>query len=643
MDSSKSLLESHDRVATEPSSVVLDPKGLKDLLRSNDPLFVKLLKRKTQEARSFSEILALNALRKRAQQTGLWPTSATKLRLAIIGASSLRPFADLAEHYLVVLGGYDVQLWSGDYDNYVSEAMDDESGLYISRPDLVLLLPSERRCRYSGKITDPIDVQEAEANQAVADLLSLVERIHDRSGAAVVLGNFRLPSHFDPGPMRNSGLTSDYSFRKFVNTQLGLKMPVYAHVLDVEFLANRIGTLHAFDERTWFESKQPFSSDLLIDVAREFTQVASSLKRSAKKVVVLDLDNTLWGGVIGDDGLEGIEIGTTSPRGEAYRDFQQALLELSSRGVLLAVCSKNDHEKAIEPFLKHPEMVLKLSNIVNFKANWEPKSENIRQIALELNLGLDSFVFLDDNPAEIDIVRQFVPEVEAIWLGEDPSTYTSTLRNCRQFEIRTITSEDQERVNLYQREAKRQELLSTATDMDAYLQSLLMTATISQFKTIDSPRIAQLINKSNQFNLTTHRRSEAEVHALISDQSYISFTVRLSDRFGDHGLIAVIVNKVEGAELVVDTWLMSCRVLKRGVEEATLNEIVRVARERGCESVVGEYKLSPKNAMVRDLYSRLGFTLRTTTDTSATYSLDVGSYVLKSTKIEIMERAYAAG
>lgn len=628
---------------SERSQTFSSSSELKDLLRLNDPAFVPLLEAKTQEARQFSEVLALHTLRKRALQRGLWQESNKTLRLAIVGGCSLRPLADLIEHYTTVLAGVHIELWTGDYDNYVSEIMDDDSPLYEFGPELCFVLGSEKRCRYTGKSTDQIVQQEAEADQIVSELLSLAARIHEKSHSEVVIGNFRLPPYFDPGPMRNSGLTSDYSFRKFVNYRLGQNLPAYAHICDIEFLANRLGTLRATDERTWFESKQPFSTDLMVDVAREFAVLAGSLKKAAKKVIVLDLDNTLWGGVVGDDGLEGIEVGTTSPRGEAYRDFQQNLLDLSKRGVLLAVCSKNDHEKAVEPFLKHPEMVLRLSNIVNFKANWEPKSENIRQMATELNLGLDSFVFLDDNPAEIDIVRQFVPEVTAIWLGEDPSTYSATLKNCRHFELRSVTKEDLERVKLYQQEAKRQELQSTSTDMGVYLTSLEMTATISPFTSIDVPRITQLINKSNQFNLTTRRRGESEVQALMASPEHSSFTIRLSDRFGDHGLIAIVVTKIEGDELHVDTWLMSCRVLKRQVEEITLNEIVRLARERGARRVVGSYKPTVKNGMVKDLYPRFGFAPGEATQESFDYILDVDGYTPHETKIQIAERVNAAG
>jgi len=250
-------------------------------------------------------------------------------------------------------------------------------------------------------------------------------------------------------------------------------------------------------------------------------------------------------------------------------------------------------------------------------------------------------VFFDDNPAEIEIVRQFVPEVTSIWLGEDPSTFTPTLKDCRHFELRSVTKEDLERVDLYQKEAKRQELQSTATDMDSYLTSLEMTATISPFTSIDVPRITQLINKSNQFNLTTRRRTEDEVQSLMASREYLSFTVRLSDRFGDHGLIAIVVTRVEGKDLVVDTWLMSCRVLKRQVEEVTLNEIVRLASEYRCDRVIGVYKPTAKNGMVKELYPQMGFAAVESSAEASTYALNVSAFKPSETKIQIAERTYA--
>jgi FkbH-like protein len=358
--------------------------------------------------------------------------------------------------------------------------------------------------------------------------------------------------------------------------------------------------------------------------------------------LVLDLDNTLWGGVVADDGLEGIELGDTSPRGEAFKAFQKYIASLKQRGVLLAVCSKNDHAKAAEPFEKHPDMVLKMEDIVSFKANWEPKSENIRAMAPELNLGLDSFVFVDDNPAEIEIVRRFVPEVTAILLGPDPAGYVAQLADSRLFEPRSITSEDVERTQQYRSDVQRKALETSVTDMGAYLTSLEMEGIFTEFVPVDVPRLSQLINKSNQFNLTTHRRSEAEVIAVMNDKNFVTYSVRLKDKFGDHGLISIVIGEKAGDVMKVDTWLMSCRVLKRGVEEEVLNEIVRLAKSKGCRSLLGTYLPTPKNEMVRDFYAKMGFTLISESETRRDYELRLEGFQPLSTKIKVTHRAYDA-
>jgi FkbH-like protein len=584
---------------------------LKDLIRRADTAVFPLLVAETRRATQFALALSLNNLRKRAEVAGLGPTDRATLRLAVIGGPTLRPLADLVEHFTSMVCDAKVDIHVGEYDSYISEIMDPEGELYAFKPSVILVLPAAGRCEYKGTLADPVADQRSQAEAVARDLLDLCKAAADRSGAEVIVCNFALPPHFDPGPMRSSALGSDYSFRKYVNMQLGLNRPSSVHICDAEFLANRLGTVRAVDDRAWFESKQPYSAEMLVHLAREVAETIAALKRPAKKVLVLDLDNTLWGGVVGDDGVEGIEIGTTSPRGEAFRAFQHHLLALSQRGVLLTVCSKNDHDKAIEPFVRHPEMVLRLDDIVNFKANWEPKSDNIRKIAAELNLGLDSLVFVDDNPAEVEIVRQFVPEVTGICLGDDPSLFASMLKDSRLFEVSSLTKEDLERVSLYKQDAERQQLLGQSTDMDAYLTSLQMVGHIAAFSAVDAPRISQLINKSNQFNLTTVRRTEAEVLEVMRSDRHAAFTMRLTDRFGDHGLILVVVARVDGDDLVIDTWLMSCRVLKRGVEQETMNEILRLARLRGCKRVVGLYVPTKKNGMVSGLYPGLGFSAAT--------------------------------
>jgi len=616
--------------------------GLKGALLRKDPQFFSLLRDRTLAARTCEEVLLLSSLRKRAAQRGLVPQQQT-LRIALIGGYTLYPLNELIDHFLAASRfpvSYRAEFLLGDYDNYTSEVIDESSRLYDFKPEVIIFLPSHRRCQYSGHLLDAREKQEAEGKNTAGQILELCRLANSRTGAEIILANFPLPGRFDPGPYRTRTLGSEWSFRKLVNLELGLNAPAYVHICDTEFLSARRGTLESWDARGWFETKQPYGPDMQVDVARESAHLIFSLRGGPKKVVVLDLDNTLWGGVIGDDGLDGIEIGDTSPRGEAFKAFQQYLLSLTHRGILLAVCSKNDHDKAVEPFEKHPEMVLRMKDLVAFKANWQPKSENIRQIAVDLNLGLDSLVFIDDNPAEIEIVKQFVPEVETVLLSADPSEYVGALQDARYFEPKSVTAEDLERVGQYQQEVHRQELLATVTDMDAYLESLGMEAVIREFRAVDVPRISQLINKSNQFNLTTRRRTEAQVQAIMADPAYFGFTVRLADRFGDHGLISVVVGKVTGDEAEVDTWLMSCRVLKRQVEEAVLNELVRLATLRNCSRLRGVYLPSAKNGMVRDHYAALGFSPTLTSEARLEFELDTRLYTAKPTRIRIAEKSY---
>ncbi len=572
----------------------MDINQLKKTLGSGDPGFWPLLTSLTHQAREFDEFFLLSSLRKKAHARQAVRPKVEKIRLAMLGGYSLYPMHELIEH-LCEVENFPVEIWKGDYDNYVSEIMDENSGLYAFGPQVVFVLPSERRYVYTGRLTDPRELQEAEVRRAVDSLLELARRVNQKTSAEVIMANFIPPARHDPGPYRARTLASDWSFRKRVNLELGLNAPSWLRICDLEYLAYRLGGLAARDERGWFESKQPCSPALMVEAAREVANLIGSLKRAPKKVLVLDLDNTLWGGVVAEDGLEGIELGDTSPRGEAFKAFQKYIASLKDRGILLAVCSKNDLAKAVEPFEKHPEMVLRRDDLVSFKANWEPKSDNLRRMAAELNLGLDSFVFVDDNPAEIEIVRQFAPEVSTLLLGPDPAGYVAQLQDCRLFEPRTITAEDAERTGLYLSEARRRELESSVTDMDAYLESLAMEAVISEFTPVDVPRLSQLINKSNQFNLTTRRRSEAEVIAVMNDSQHVGYSVRLKDRFGDHGLISIVIGKKAGKTMHIDTWLMSCRVLKRQVEEEMLNELTRLAKERGCARLEGVYLPTPKN------------------------------------------------
>jgi FkbH-like protein len=393
-------------------------------------------------------------------------------------------------------------------------------------------------------------------------------------------------------------------------------------IFDLDHQSALFGKARWLDHRFWYHSKHPFDFDAIGRVAHVGAQILASSKGLSKKCLVLDLDNTLWGGVIGDDGLDGIKLGTDAD-GEAFMAFQAYVKSLKERGVILAVCSKNEEATAKEPFLRHPDMKLGLEDIAVFRANWNNKVENIRQIANTLNIGLDSLVFVDDNPAEREIVRRFLPMIEVPELPEDPSDYVNALAAGCFFETVTFSAEDKERARYYKENAQRAELQLSFTDAADYLRSLEMSSEGGSADKFHLPRMSQLINKSNQFHLTGTRYSEAELEGFSKRDDITLRFFKLRDRFGDNGLISVLVLKQEEALLVIDTWVMSCRVLGRSMEEFIAAEILDVAHARNCRAVIGRYVPSLKNKLVSGLYARLGFTLLSDENGVTTWRRDV--------------------
>ena len=382
-------------------------------------------------------------------------------------------------------------------------------------------------------------------------------------------------------------------------------------LLALDDWAARYGIDAWHDPRLWHRSKQEISPAAVPMYGDLVARLLAAAQGRSYKCLVLDLDNTLWGGVIGDDGLNGIVIGQGSAGGEAFAAFQSYAVQLAERGVILAVCSKNDEANALAPFVDHPEMILKQTHISVFVANWRDKAANIRDIAGALNIGLDAIVFADDNPFERALVRRELPTVAVPELPDDPASYARCLSDAGYFEGLAVTIEDRERTRLYAENSRRAALHAVASDLDSYLRSLEMRLLWRRFDTLGLKRIVQLINKTNQFNLTTRRYAEPEVAALIDDPDAFGLQFRLVDSFGDNGIIAVVIGRRSDAETVeIDTWLMSCRVLGRHVEEATLAVVAQTAQAMGASRLVGRYAPTAKNHMVADLYPRLGFVSR---------------------------------
>jgi FkbH-like protein len=407
-------------------------------------------------------------------------------------------------------------------------------------------------------------------------------------------------------------------------------------IVDVASLAASVGLNVWNDARDWHKAKLPAAMDATPLYAEHLCRVLGAAKGKSRKALVLDLDNTLWGGVIGDDGVNGIRLGQGSSAGEAFLDIQRYALALRQRGIVLAVCSKNDEANARLPFKEHPEMLLKEEHIAVFVANWQDKANNIREIAATLNIGIDAIVFLDDNPVERGLVRDILPEVAVPELTEDPADYPGILARAGYFEAVGLSSEDLKRADYYQANAERVSLKKIG-NLEEYLASLEMVATLSPFDAVGRVRIAQLINKSNQFNLTTKRYSENDVARFETDPAKLCLQVRLVDRFGDNGMISVIIFDRGADEWRCDTWLMSCRVLGRRVEEMVLAHIAEAARSAGALRLRGVYLPTKKNSLVADHFAKLGFSkISDMPDGGTEWELDLVSYLAPALPIRVV-------
>ncbi len=530
-------------------------------------------------------------------------------RLGLIGNGTL----DLLGPVLIgsaARHGFALQCVQADYGQITQEAMHPDSRINAAKPDAVLLAVDHRGLPLRFAAGDA--AVEQEDVEAALQLLGMVRAgIRANCGAVCIVQTLApapesLFGSFDrlvPGSPRR---VVEALNRAIADSVAGTE----DLLLDVAALAETVGLGSWHSPPQWNMAKLPFADTCLPIYADHVARLIGAMRGKSRRCLILDLDNTVWGGVIGDDGLEGIKVAQGDATGEAHLSVQQLALRLRERGIVLAVCSKNTDEVARAPFRSHPEMLLKEDSFAVFQANWNDKATNIKAIAEELSLGLESMVFLDDNPMERDLVRRMLPQVAVPELPEDPAWYARLLAGAGYFEATAFSSEDRSRAEMYQSNARRVVLQKQAGDLDAYLASLRMEIVFAPFDRTGRARISQLINKSNQFNLTTRRYSEADVGAAECDAEVFTLQVRLIDAFGDNGMIGVIICR-PGAPGAwnIDTWLMSCRVLGRKVEPMVLREILLHARERGVGRLVGSYHPTERNALVREHYETLGFRL----------------------------------
>ncbi len=569
----------------------------------------------------------LNRLAKvlaKARQTGRSLKPLTPFRLGVLSNSTV----DFIVPALVATAarhGIALECIKADYDQVIQDALSPESAINRANPDGVLIAIDYRALRLRSK-AGSAEETAATVGAALDYIETVRSGLKKNSKAICILQTLAAPperlfgslDRLLPGTLQNV----------IDRINQGLAASVFGTedvLLDVAGIAETVGLADWHCPTQWNMAKLPFSNTYLPLYADHVARVIGALRGKSRRCLVLDLDNTVWGGIIGDDGLEGIQCAQGDATGEAHLSVQRLALDLRERGVVLAVCSKNNDDVARLPFSKHPEMLLREDHIAVFQANWNDKATNIKAIAEELSLGLESMVLLDDNPAERGLVRQILPQVAVPELPADPALYSRTLAAAGYFESVVFSEEDVKRASFYQDNARRVSLQQQAGDVDAYLASLNMEITFQPFDATGRARISQLINKSNQYNLTTKRYTEADVAEAERNPKCFTLQVRLSDTFGDNGMISVVIcRQISYSEWEIDTWLMSCRVLGRRVEQMVLRHILEHAKRQGVRKLSGTYKPTDRNKLVEDHYSKLGFTqIQKSEDGTTLWELDV--------------------
>ncbi len=580
----------------------------------------------------YSQAMALVGILKKVEGT-----AKPAFRLAILGGFTTHQLCDLIRLHLFAQG-ISRSIYESEYGVYRQEILDPGSQLHAFRPEIVYLAVNRHNL---GQLPQPEDtparVHEL-IGKEVAGWRALWHAAHDRLGCQIIQDNVVPPA---ARALSNHEMRHHAGFGRYIallNLALQDAAPPFVTIHDVDHLSAAAGRWNWADPRFYFQAKLPCAPEMLVGYAHSVATIIAAQRGKARKCMVLDLDDTLWGGVVGDDGIGGILLGNGDPVGEAFLAFQHYVDAIRRRGIILAICSKNDETMARDVFLNHPEMVLRLDHIACFVANWEDKASNLRRIAQVLEIGLDSLVFIDDNPAERGLVRRYLPEVAVPELPPDVVGYIQAIERHHYFQTTSVGTEDLQRSLMYQANAQRREAETFAGSIDDFLASLNMVATVSPVTEANVERVAQLLARSNQFNLTTRRHSASSVLAMAKDPAFITITISLRDRFGDHGLISVLIGESNVQGIRIDAWIMSCRVLKRGVERMLLRQLRIAARARAATTLTGEFIPTAKNGLVRDHYRDLGFTpISADPDGHSWWSLPVAEAADASTFITIQQ------
>lgn len=559
------------------------------------------------------------------------------LRIAVLGGSTTNDIVHILELFLRNRGIVP-QFWQSEYAQYWNDAMFEQPELEAFAPELIFIHTSSRNIQEYPQLGDSAELVEHKLTQAYEHFAQMWERLSRVYGCPIIQNNFEMPLTRLLGNREVGCLHGRMDFLTRLNCRFYDYARTHKHfyIHDINYLSACYGLDKWLEPSYWHLYKYALCVPAIPEFAYNLSNIICSLMGKNKKVLALDLDNTLWGGVIGDDGQAGIEIGQETSVGQAYAELQSYVKAHKDLGVLLTVCSKNEHENAVLG-LEHPGGVLRPEDFVAIKANWEPKSVNLADMAAELQLLPESFVFVDDNPAERAIVQAQLPDT-AVLAFDSVEECLLTLDQCGYFEMTSLSGDDAKRNEMYRANAQRQAAQQKFADYRDFLLSLEMQAEIRDFDEVSLPRITQLTNKSNQFNVTTRRFTQAEMEAVAANEDYIRFYGTLSDRFGDNGIVSVVIGRKEGTALHMELWLMSCRVLKRDMELAMLDRLVEACRAQGIAEIYGYYYPTKKNAMVAELYGTFGFSLLSKdADGSSVWKLETEAYINKNKVIRLKE------
>lgn len=534
-----------------------------------------------------------------------------KLYVSVLRNIILEPIEPYLRYYAYQMN-FNARIRFGEYDNIVQEAQGANPDLLRHDTDCVLIfmhvktLSDTLAGRFTGLNADQI---KSEMSRIQKQIQSVLDGIRRQTNAIILWHSFELPlypaygireSQMDDGQLGTINALNNLLRRH-------LKTVPDAYMVNMNLCLSRIGCNQFYDARYWHIGRAPYSRAGLQEIAAEDFKFIRAFSGRNKKCLVLDCDNILWGGIIGEDGLSGIQLGKSYP-GSAYREFQQEVMNLYHRGILIALCSKNNEEDVWDVFDHHPDMILKREHIVAAQINWQDKTTNLCRIAADLNIGLDSLVFIDDSEFEINLIRQTLPDVDVMHLPRERIVeHGSILAACGLFETLTLSAEDKKRGVMYREEMKRRQLLAQIPDLATYYKTLEMVVDIFPADEFSVPRIAQLTQKTNQFNLTTHRYSDADIQALMKDTFTDVFCITLRDKFGDSGTVGTCIVKYENQKAVIDTFLLSCRVLGRRIEDVLISCVLRAAKQRGCKIAEGKYIPTRKNSQVASFYTDHGF------------------------------------